>query len=110
MQHTALSEESVWRKPRNEPLVDIDGTIVITIQHQSTVRTAIRAFPQRHGLLISTVATGLAGITFADAIQCFPSTQTLIRKHLHKAVEAPIVIDHAVTDLAFALLLGCLLL
>src|SRR5579884_3618362 len=110
MQHTALPKRSVWRRPRNEPLEDIDRTILIAIFHQSTVRAAIRAFPQRHGLFPSTPATGLAGLTFADSMQCFPSAQTLIDEHLHKAIKTPVVIHHAVTDLPLALLFGGLLL
>src|SRR5215471_15503859 len=53
IQHTALPERSVWRKPRNEPLGDHDRAVVIAIRHQPTVRTAIRALPQWHVLLMT---------------------------------------------------------
>src|SRR5713226_3813275 len=50
--------------------------------------------------------TCFGGMTFVYYREFFPKTQTLVGKHLHKAVETPIIIDHAVADLPFPLLFG----
>ena len=50
------------------------------------------------------------GIAFADDMQFFPKAQTLVGKHLHKAVETPIIIHHAVAYLPLAPFLGGLTL
>src|SRR5712692_9344748 len=42
--------------------------------------------------------THLGGIAFADDMQFFPKAHTLVLKHMHKAVESPIIIHHAVAD------------
>jgi hypothetical protein len=86
----------VWPKPGKEPLIDVDRAIFITIHHQAAVLTAIRSFPQRHGLLVLTAMTHLGGTAFINDMQFFPVQQTLIFKHPHKAVETPIIIHHAV--------------
>src|SRR5712692_1826717 len=54
--------------------------------------------------------TLLRGIPFADAMQFFPVQQTLVGKHLHKAVETPIIVHHAVAYLPLAFLFGGLVL
>src|SRR5713101_8958699 len=59
---------------------------------------------------MSTAMTGFGRIAFIYDMQFFPIQQTLVGKHLHKAVEAPIIIDHAVTDFAFFPLFGGLVL
>jgi len=42
--------------------------------------------------------TYLSCITFADDKKFFPEAQTLVFKHLHKALKVLIIIDPAVTD------------
>ena len=85
-----------------EPLEDVDRAVLVTIHHQAAVRTAIRAEPQRHVFHTLADMTRLGGTAFADDIQFFPKAQTLVVKHLHKAVETPIIIHHAVADLPLA--------
>src|SRR5712691_7520297 len=41
-------------------------------------------------------------------MQFFPKTQTLVGKHLHKAIKTPIIIHHAIADVSLALLFGSL--
>jgi hypothetical protein len=50
------------------------------------------------------------GIVFVYNIQFFPKAQTLVGKHLHKAVETPIIVHHAVTYLPLAPFFGSLVL
>ncbi len=100
----------VWPSPGNEPLVDVNRTVVVTVHHQAAVLTAIRSLPQWHGLLLLTAMTLLGGIAFTYKIQFFPKQQTLVGKHLHKAVESLIIIHHAVPNVSFSPLFGGLAL
>ncbi len=50
------------------------------------------------------------GIAFINDMEFFPKAQTLVDKHLHKAIETPIIIHHAVADLPLLALLGGLIL
>ena len=59
----------------------------------ATIPTAIRPLPERHGLLVPTAATGLARIALIYLDQFFPSQDAFVAEHLHKAIEAPIVVD-----------------
>ena len=77
--HRTSDRWRVWRKPRNEPLVDVDGAIFIAIHHQATVLTAIRPLPKRHVLLALTGMAHLGGIAFIDHVQVFPKAHTFIR-------------------------------
>lgn len=45
--------------------------------------------------------TRLGGITFAYYIQFLPNMQALVLKHLHKAIETPIIVHQPVADLSF---------
>ncbi len=49
-------------------------------------------------------------MTFVYYKQFFPKTQTLVGKHLHKAVETPIIVHHAVAYLPFPPLFAGLML
>src|SRR6266568_292718 len=49
-------------------------------------------------------------IAFIDTMQFFPKAQTLVGQHLHKAIETPIIIYHAIADLPLPPFLGDLLL
>src|SRR5215469_10201716 len=110
MQYTAGSQLPVWPKPGNEPLVEVDRAVVVTVHHQAAVLTAIRPFPQWHVLLLLTDMARLGGIAFIYAMQRFPKTQTLVLKHLHKARESPIIIHQAVADTSLVPLLPGLVL
>jgi hypothetical protein len=52
----------------------------------------------------------LGRIVFVSDREFFPKAQTLVGKHLHKAIETPIIIHHAVADLPLAPFLGSLVL
>ena len=54
--------------------------------------------------------TPLGRITFTDDMQFFPKAQTLVSQHLHKAVETPIIIHHAVANAPLGFLFGRLIL
>ncbi len=54
--------------------------------------------------------THLGRIALTNNMQFFPKAQTLVCKHLHKAGETPIIINHAVADLSFAPFFGGLVL
>jgi len=54
--------------------------------------------------------THLARIAFIDHIEFFPRQQTLVFKHLDKAIETPIIIHRTIADASLASLLGSLLL
>src|SRR5712692_6727817 len=54
--------------------------------------------------------THLGGIAFADDMQFFPKAHTLVLKHLHKAVETPIIVHHAITHAPLVALFGGLFL
>ena len=82
MQHAALKAECV-AGARSEPLVEVGRAVLIC--------TAIRPFPQRHVLRAFAPMT----IAFVDDMQFFPKAQTLICKHLHKAVEPPVIIHQS---------------
>src|SRR6266567_7274476 len=101
---------SVWPRPGKEPLVNVDRAVLITVHYQTTVLTAIRPLPQGHVLLLLTRMTRLGRIAFIDDREFFPVQQTLVGKHLHKAVEAPVIIHHAVADTPLPPLFGCLFL
>src|SRR6266699_411525 len=96
----------VWRRPRKEPLVDVDRALRITVHHLAAVRTAIRPYPQRHVFFALADMARPGRIAFIDNMQCFPKAQTLVDQHLHKAVEPPVIIHHAVADLTLAPLFG----
>jgi hypothetical protein len=102
--YTAGSQLPVWRKPRNEPLVHVDRAVLVTVHHQAAVLVlaAIRPLPQRHVLLMLAGMTYFRCIAFAYDREFFPKAQTLVSKHLHKAVESPIIIYYAVAYLALA--------
>jgi hypothetical protein len=72
----------------------IDRAVFVAIHHQATVPTAIRALPQRHGLLVPTPTAGLARMAFILDFQHFPSEETFVGEHLHKAIQPPIVVHH----------------
>jgi hypothetical protein len=74
------------------------------LRHQAAVLTAICPYPDRHILLALTDMTRFSRIAFIYYIKFFPKAQTLIFKHLHKAIKPPIIIHHAVADLSLALL------
>ncbi len=95
---TPHSSRSVWRRPRKEPLVDVDRAIFVAIHHQAAVLvlTAIHPLPQGHVLLTLADMTHPGRIAFIDHEQVFPEAQTLVRKHLYKAVKPPIIIYHAI--------------
>jgi hypothetical protein len=109
--YTAGSPLPVWRKPRNEPLVEVDRAVLVAVHHQTTVLmlAAIRSFPQWHILLMLAGMTHPGCIALIYDIQCFPKAQTLVREHLHKAVESPIIIHQAVAYLSLAPFFGGLL-
>lgn len=100
----------MWPKPGNEPLVDVDRAVLIAVHHQTTVRTSIRSFPERHVLLVLTDMTSLGRITFTYYSEFFPVMQTLVSKHLHKAIQTPIIVDHTIADAPLVPLLRRLLL
>jgi hypothetical protein len=110
--YTAGSHLPVWPKPGNEPLVVVDRAILVTVHHQATVlvRTAIRSLLQGHVLFVFTCNAHPGRIAFAYYIQFFPKAQTLVFKHLHKAVESLIIIYHVVADTLLIPLLTCLVL
>src|SRR6266571_4656316 len=53
---------------------------------------------------------GLGRIAFAYYMQFFPNVQTLVDKHLHKAVETPVIIHQAVANLSLPSFLRGLML
>jgi hypothetical protein len=104
---TPHSLESVWPRPGKEPLVDVDRAVFVAIHHQAAVLilTAIGSLPQWHHLLVFAQMTHPGRIAFVYYIEFFPKAQTLVLEHLHKAVETPIIIYHAVSSLPLALFL-----
>src|SRR5260221_11854157 len=78
--YTAGRHLPVWRRPRNEPLVDVDRAILVAIHHQAAVLilTAIRPLPQWHVLLVLTGMAHPGCIAFTDYRECFPKAQTLV--------------------------------
>jgi len=54
--------------------------------------------------------THLARIAFIDHREFFPRQQTLVFKHLDKAIKTPIIIHRTIADASLASLLGSLLL
>lgn len=50
------------------------------------------------------------GIAFAYYIEFLPNMQTLVDKHLHKAIQPPIIVHHAVAYLPLAPLFGSLVI
>ncbi len=102
----------MWRGPRKEPLVDVDRAVLVAIHHQAAVLilAAIRPFPERHVLHVFARAAHPGGIALAYYIQFFPKAQTLVGQHLHKAIETPIIIDHAVAHTPLVPLLAGLVL
>jgi hypothetical protein len=101
----------VWLRPRNEPPVEVDRAVLVMVHHQTTVLilTTIRALPQWHVLLALALVAHPGRIALINYREFFPIMQTLVPKHLHKAVESPVIIDHAVTDTPLPPLLGGLL-
>ena len=102
----------MWPRPGNEPLVDVDRAVLITVHHQATVLilAPIRPFPQGHILLVFARMTHLRRIALIYYREFFPKTQTLVGKHLHKAIEPPSIIHHAIADTPLVPLLPGLLL
>jgi hypothetical protein len=96
----------VWRKPRKEPLVDVDGAVFVAIHHQPTVRTPIRPLTKRHVLLAFAGVAHFGGTGFINHVQVFPKAYELVREHLYKAIEPPIVVHQAIPDLSLAPLFG----
>src|SRR5215469_7089912 len=45
LQHTALLGRSVWPAPGKKPRQYVDRTIFVAVPDESTIHTAIRAFP-----------------------------------------------------------------
>ncbi len=102
---------SVWPRPGKEPLVDVDRAVFIAVHRQAAVLAAIRAYPQRHVFFVLTDMARLRRVVLIFSKQFFPKAPTLVLKHLHKAIEPPIIIHHAVADLPLApLCAGFLLL
>src|SRR5439155_4297291 len=87
---TPHSLKGVWPRPGKEPLVDVDRAVLIAIHHQAAVLTAIRPLPQRHVPLALAHMAHPGRIAFVSDMQFFPKAQTLVLKHLHKAIETPI--------------------
>src|SRR5260370_23600454 len=107
---TPHSLESVWPRPGKEPLVDVDRAVLVAVHHQAAVLTAIRPYPERHVLLALTHMAHPGGIALIFYEEFFPKAQTLVDKHLHKAVKTPILIYHAVAQLPFPPLFGSFML
>src|SRR5260221_10213164 len=86
--YTAGRHLPVGRRPRKEPLVDVDRAVLVAIHHHAAVLmlTAIRPLPQWHVLLVLAGMAHPGCIAFVYDIQCFPKAQTLVFEHLHKAV------------------------
>ena len=72
----------MWPQPSEEPPVDVDRAVLITIHHQTAVRTAIRADPQWHVFFSLADMAGLRRIALIYYIEFFPNVQTLVSKHL----------------------------
>ncbi len=107
IQHTATQVASrVWPQPGNEPLIDVDRAVLVAVYHQATVRTAIHPFPEGHVLLPLASTTHPGRITLIYDREFFPKAQTLVDKHLHKAVEPPVIIYHAIANLPLAPVFG----
>jgi len=68
----------VWRRPRHEPLVDVDRAVLVTVHQQAAVLVlaAIRPFLQRHVLLALALVAYLDRIVLIDTTQSFPKAQT----------------------------------
>jgi len=62
----------VWPEPGKEPFVVVDGGILVAGHHHPTVRTAIRALPQGHGLKLFAAVAHLRRIALIDDMQFFP--------------------------------------
>src|SRR6266851_3378167 len=103
---TPHSLESVWPRPGKEPLVDVDRAVLITVHHQAAVLTAIRSLPQRHVLLVLTDMARLGRIALINDREFFPVMQTLVGKHLHKAIQTPIIVHQTVADAPLVPLFG----
>src|SRR6266702_848803 len=99
--HRTQVASRVWPRPGKEPPVDVDRAVLVAIHHQAAVLilTAIRPFPQGHVVHMLTPVAGLGRIVFINDIQFFPNMQALIHKHLHKAVQPPVIVHHAVAKL-----------
>src|SRR5712692_7326685 len=50
--------------------------------------------------------TPLGGIAFAYYREFFPKAQTLVGKYLHKAIETPVIVHHAVANASPGALFG----
>ena len=108
MQNTALFV-SVWPRPGKEPLVDVERTVLVAVHHQVTVLAAICPFPKRHCLHMFAGVARFGRIAFTNNIQFFPKAQTLVGKHLHKAIKTPIIIYHSIANAPLVPLFGDLL-
>src|SRR5713226_2572922 len=94
--------------PRKEPLSDVDRAVFVTVHHQATVlvETAIRPLPEWHVLLVLARMTHPGGIALAYYREFFPKAQTLVGKYLHKAIETPVIVHHAVANASPGALFG----
>jgi hypothetical protein len=101
---------SVWPRPGKEPLVDVDRAVFVAIHYQAAVRTAIRAYPKWHALLVLADMAHPGRIALIYDKEFFPKTQTLVGEHLHKARDSPIIVHHTVTYLPLPPLFGDLAL
>jgi len=63
-------------------------------------------YPQRCIFLAITVTTRPGGIAFTYYKQVFPNALAVVFKQMHKALEPPVIIHHAVAHLRLALLLS----
>ena len=106
--HRTSDHWRVWRRPRNEPLVEVDRAVLVAVHRQAAVLifATIRSLPQWHVLLMLAGMTHPGRIALVYYRECFPKAQTLVFEYLHKAVEPPIIIRHAIAYLALAPFFG----
>ena len=88
----------MWPAPGKEPPQDVDSRVLVPVHHEATGPTAIHALVERHRLHGAAPTTGLTGIAFIYANQFFPSQETLVLQHLHKAIQSPIVEDRSMHE------------
>ena len=71
----------MWRRPRKEPLVDVERAVLIAVHLQAAVRTAIRALLERHVADAFADMPRPGGITFAgDKKVFFQNADTLMHE------------------------------
>lgn len=86
----------MWPKPGKEPHQDVDGTVVVSIHHESTFRAMVYPFPLWHGFEVTTATTGLGHVALIYELEIFPVQQAFVVEHLNKSGEPPIVEDGSV--------------